>query len=736
MTVGLLTEKRSAARNFAKALGGERGTWQGEPYVITHAHGHLLELKKPVDQVDSALRDRYGSWQPRDMPWDLADIAWERELKKDAAPLLRTIAQVLGPCDEIVIATDVDPTGEGELLAWEIISELGLDKGRRVSRMIFTDEAPASIQKAFTSRVPISSMMDDDDYRKAELRSRFDWLLGLQYTRISSFLAGEPRRVVRQGRLKSAMVLLVGDQEKARAGWKKVPFFENRFRDEVGVVYSNPDEPRFPDKNQVPSVYSPSAVVRDSVTTRHQAPPRMLDLAGLSALLATRGFSPGDVLSTYQRMYEAQVVSYPRTEDKHVTSLQFAELVANARAIASAVGVDPGLLTHTAPRRSHVKDSGAHGANRPGPRVPSSLDDVRRVYGELGAAIYELVARSALAVLAEDYVYDQHKGHVADYPDFTGSVSVPRSPGWKQVLGRASLDDEDESTSTSGLGTRAEPFVHEGFPPKPAAPTMKWLVKQLEKRDVGTGATRTSTLAEVTSSKAKYPLMTERRGTLGLAETGTVSYMLLPGTYIGDLSVTEHVHADMRAVAAGTKTWDDVLAGVADLIRHDITIMTANAVTMRKELGLTQIEEKEYVSGTWARTGAQIRFSRSWSGHRFTDKECEDLLAGKEIEISAVSKRTGERFDCVGSLEADTFKGKAFVGFKANFNKPTSDPAPRKVLGVKLTEDQRDKLRAGEKVKVTGMKSRRTGGTFDAYLRLGKKDDGSPDIKFSFKEDD
>lgn len=41
MTVGILTEKPSASRNFAKALGGHKGTFNGEDYVITAARGHL-----------------------------------------------------------------------------------------------------------------------------------------------------------------------------------------------------------------------------------------------------------------------------------------------------------------------------------------------------------------------------------------------------------------------------------------------------------------------------------------------------------------------------------------------------------------------------------------------------------------------------------------------------------------------------------------------------------------------
>ena len=76
-------------------------------------------------------------------------------------------------------------------------------------------------------------------------------------------------------------------------------------------------------------------------------------------------------------------------------------------------------------------------------------------------------------------------------------------------------------------------------------------MKQLERRDVGTGATRTSTFAEVSSSKARYPLMTETRGKINLTEHGDTSYRLLPGTHIGDLTITGRVFADMKAVAKG-----------------------------------------------------------------------------------------------------------------------------------------------------------------------------------------
>ena len=735
MTVGILTEKPSAARNFAKALGGQSGTCNGESYVIAFARGHLFELKQPVDQVDPSKRAKYASWSLSELPWDVNDFAFEREKKKDTSKLLADIKKTLGSCDELAIATDSDVSGEGGLLAWEIISELGLDH-KPISRMYFTDESPASIKKAFVSRKRLTSMEDHDEYRMAWLRSRWDFL-SMQWTRIASELV-DKRAIVRQGRLKSAMIVLVGDQLKAHNEWKKVPFYEPRFRDENGVMYIDPDAQRFAHESDVDlSGLHTSSVTVDSKTMKRSGPPRMLDLAGLSALLSAKGVKAAEVLKIYQKMYESQVVSYPRTEDKHVTKEQFAELVRNAPAIARAVGIDPSLLTHTAARSTHVKDSGAHGANRPGPVVPSSLAEVENKYGKTGAMIYELLARSALAVLAEDYEYEAQKGHVTDFPAYVGSCSVPKKQGWKAVLGGASMaDDDDDANNGAGLGTIAQPFVHEGVPPRPVAPTVKWLMKQLERRDVGTGATRTSTFAEVSSSKARYPLMDETKGRISLTETGEISYRLLPGTHIGDLAITERVFSDMKAVAKGEKQADDVLAEVARLVTDDIAVMTANAQTMRKDLGMGDYVEKEYFEGTWQKTGAHVRFNRTWSGHRFTDQECMDLLAGKDIEITATSKRTGGDFTVIGSFGEYEFEGRKCIGFIPDFTKPTSAAkrgvAPKMMLGVKLTDEQREKIEAGEKVLVEGMKSKKSGKNFDAYLFLEDKPDGTRGIAFSF----
>ena len=375
--IGILTEKPSAMRNFAKALRGAKGTYNGEAYELTAARGHLYGLKSPELQVPASLTEKYKSWNLDNLPWDEKQFKWERAMTKGASATLKSIKSVLSKCDEIVIASDDDPTGEGSLLAWEIIDELGLSR-KKISRMYFVDEAPKSIQDAFKNRKSMTTSDKDPDYVKAWYRQRWDFL-SMQFTRIST-KNGNGQAVLRNGRLKSVMNLLVGQQLDAVNNYKKIPSYENRFKDENGVVYSSAEEPQYKNKDDVPNKYKPSAVVLDSKTMKRSGPSKLLDLAGLSAMLSSSGYKADQVLATYQKMYEAQIVSYPRTEDKVVTPEQFNELLPLIHKIAGVVGVDTSLLTVKTPRKTHVKKGGSHGANRPGTNVPKSLSDLSK-YG-------------------------------------------------------------------------------------------------------------------------------------------------------------------------------------------------------------------------------------------------------------------------------------------------------------------------------------------------------------------
>ncbi|MBH5144229.1 MULTISPECIES: DNA topoisomerase [Rhodococcus erythropolis group] len=749
--VGILTEKPSAAGKFAAALGGMSGTFEGTEYVIVHASGHLLELKDPAAMVPAPLSEKYKSWDLAYLPWNAADFRWEREVRRKvsgkklvtdpgAERLLGNLQETLSTCETVCNAADLDPTGEGSLLGWEIVEYLGLE-GKKLERMEFLDETPPSLRKAFLNRRPVTSIESEGDYRKADFRSKWD-MLSMQFTRAATKLSGSDI-VVRNGRLKSAMVVIVGDGLDAHQGYVKKPFYENRFRDENGVTYTDPEIDRFENRSEVPGGLEPSPVVHDGTTRKKTGPPKLIDLAALSSLLSKKGFAAKKVLETYQKMYEAEVVSYPRTEDKFISIEQFNELLPLVDKIAAVVGVDPAALSHRGPRKTHIKSGGAHGANRPGPNVPQSLADVAEKFGELGKEIYELLSKNYLTMLAPDYEYDQHRGHVAKYPSFVGSLNVPAVLGWKGVfvIEDDEPDDEDAPSGAQALGTLAKPFVHEGFPARPPHPTMGWLMKQLEKRRVGTASTLTSTYAEVTNNATGKALMIEKRGKITLSVLGELNHRILPGTRIGDLSITEKVFEQMAQIETGAAAAPDFLALVEDLVRHDLEKMKANVTRLPAELkermakaGVTRAQVENitlppalhFTHGDAVATTAK----RVFCGHRFTDSEVAALLAGQIIEITAISPKSGKPFTCKGTLEAGvTEKGYPFVGFKPQFEErpPRTDLVSgvwkdKKVqfkgrgwganehwAGKDFTEQELAKLLAGETIE------------FEAIGKTGKK---------------
>ena len=648
--IGILCEKPSAARNFAYALGGNEGIYNGEAYKIVASVGHIYEFKEPVEQVPATKKEFYEKWDLSNLPWSESDISWRRSSAPRTTDVRIRIETALRNCDEIVIATDVDPSGEGELLAWEILEELNLARGKKISRMYFMDESKNSICAAFSGRKPLSNNpMQDPDYAKALFRSKWDYM-SMQFSRAASLIAG---RKLREGRLKSAMAVLVGNQLDAVANYKKEPFYQWRFKDEHGNMFVSENEPK--SKSHLTDCpYVKSKVVVDKTVRKTTPPPKLIDLSALSAHLAgTRGIKAKDTLAIYQKMYEAQIVSYPRTEDKTITPEQFAELLPLAEEIAAVVSCDASMLTHKEPRRTHVKPQGAHGANRPGPNVPDSLEKLDIFYGSGASDIYKILAQGFLAMLCEDYEYDHQEGHLADYPEFKGSANACVSGGWKDFLG-VKVDGPEL------LGETASPFEFEGFPPAPAAPTVKWLMKQLESRDIGTGATRTSTFATVSEECSKDALLSEKKGKLTLTDAGRLSFLLLPGTNIGSLEITSKVFDQMKQIAEGKGSAATFLDEISTMVEEDIAVMKENA---SKRSGEFRAPAKK-VSGKYAPTGETIEIFSSWCEHEFTDEEIKELFAGREIEISGAKSKSGNTFSARGKLEKmKTKKGTEFWGF-------------------------------------------------------------------------
>ena len=324
----ILCEKKSAMDNFVQALGGSSGEFDGHSYQIVHAEGHLLTLSEPEEQVaDQTLAKKLKSWQPEDMPWPIDQFKWvKKPIDRRKQSIISQIKRASKNAGAIVIATDNDPSGEGELLAWEIINAIGWHG--KVLREYHDDESPKAIRRAMEKLSDVSDQAHDGDYLKAQTRQRWDFA-SMQLTRLATSAArnaGYQVRVANQGRLKSYMLALVDQRLTAIKNYVKKPFYEVKYKDENGHVFARKvpkdDEDALAklhhsDKEaakQELAIFAPSGISDVKTVKKTQAPGQLLDLAKLDAELAKKGYPSKLIETVYQELYQAGYVSYPRTE--------------------------------------------------------------------------------------------------------------------------------------------------------------------------------------------------------------------------------------------------------------------------------------------------------------------------------------------------------------------------------------------------------------------------------------
>lgn len=676
----IMAEKASAAKNFAAALGGMTGTFDGHSYQIFTGHGHLLTLKEPQELVPPEKADQYASWDLKYLPWDLNDFTWNNSkiVIKGYTDFITRFKQMTKEAKNVVIATDNDPSGEGELLAWEII-QAGKWNGP-VLREYHQDEGKKSLIAGMRNLKDVSDYSKDGDYLKADVRNRWDFA-SMQLTRIATTAVkqqGYQVRVVPQGRLKSVMISLVKQRWDAINQYQKTPYFDISFKDENNHIFLAKTDDNKTDENyrfanqlkaqQKISQFKPSGIGDVVVEHRHSAPPKLMDLAMIDAALSKKGYQSTDIQKIYQTLYEHEYLSYPRTEDTTVTPEQFNDLLPNVDQIASLVGIDTKLLTHRQPRKTHVKAQGAHGANRPGNKVPQTLNELDQVVGKDNVGncaqdMYILVAKSALSMFGEDYEYDSISANLTDYPNFRTKFQMPRELNYKLILSNQNTTEQ----SVLPLGKLARPEIKEGVNPKPSKPTKEWIYDKLSKygkHGISTGATKQNTMADITNTKNPSQLLIDKKGVLALSTVGTIAAEMGEGTFISSPKITMQLFDGMDRVGAFDLSPDRLLATVTQVVNHDLPVMQDNALKLKAKLPkLTQKLQKpksikEKVSVEWQ--GKSIKFNKKWSNHTFTEAEIESLAQDETISF----KNKGHLV--TGKLAVQTYKGKEFVGFKMN----------------------------------------------------------------------
>ena len=442
-----LCEKPSQAKDIAKVLGANRrgdGCWVGNDLCVTWCIGHLLETAPP-DAYDA----RYKRWVLEDLP--IVPQQWKMLVKPKTASQFKAVKRLLSEARELVIATDADR--EGEMIARELVEHCRY-RGP-IQRLWLSALDDASIRKALAALKPGAATFSL--YHSALGRSRADWLIGMNMSRLFTLLGRRSgyQGVLPVGRVQTPTLRLVVDRDRSIADFVPVPFWAI----EVTLSSANASftaQWRAPEDacddqgrclNPVLAQQAAEAiggaasaeVVNVSTERVREAAPLPFDLGTLQELCSKKlGLGAQETLDIAQALYETyKVITYPRSDCGYLPLSQHSEapaiLAALGRADASLAALQPYLEPQRRSRAwNDAKVSAHHGI------IPTAAAiDLGRLPSK-HKSVFSLIRARYLAQFLPNHEYDRTE---ADF-DCAGQAlrAVGKrivEPGWRRALPEA-----------------------------------------------------------------------------------------------------------------------------------------------------------------------------------------------------------------------------------------------------------------------------------------------------------
>ncbi|MFJ4373290.1 DNA topoisomerase III [Pseudomonas japonica] len=442
-----LCEKPSQAKDIAKVLGASRrgdGCWVGTGVTVTWCIGHLLETAPP-DAYDA----RYKRWVLADLP--IVPQQWKMQVKPKTASQYKAVKRLLGEATELVIATDADR--EGEMIARELVEHCRY-RGP-IRRLWLSALDDASIRKALAALKPGTETFSL--YHSALGRSRADWLIGMNMSRLFTLLGRQSgyQGVLPVGRVQTPTLRLVVDRDRSIADFVPVPFWAIDVQlDSDGTLFTAqwraPDDAcddqgrclkqELAQQAAAAMQAAGSAQVVEVKTERvREAAPLPFDLGTLQEVCSKKlGLGAQETLDIAQSLYEThKVITYPRSDCGYLPLSQHGEapaiLAALQRADPSLAPLQPHLQAQRRSRAwNDAKVSAHHGI------IPTAAAVAPERLPGKAKAVYTLIRARYLAQFLPNHEYDRTQ---ADF-DCAGQAlrAVGKQivePGWRRALPEA-----------------------------------------------------------------------------------------------------------------------------------------------------------------------------------------------------------------------------------------------------------------------------------------------------------
>jgi DNA topoisomerase-1 len=523
----VIVESPAKAKTIEKYLGSE--------YIVRASVGHIRDLPKSNKK---AIDIEGGLFTPH----------YEVVVGKDK--IVRELSDLAKTAKEVLLATD--PDREGEAIAWHIADALGLKNPKRI---VFHEITESAIKEASTHPRPIDMNLKSAQ----EARRVLDRLVGYD---LSGVIWKKVRYGLSAGRVQSPALRIIMEREREirafipETFWRLTASVTTPKKETFELSCS--EEPR--DKALVDHILKEGKarkwnVVDVKETEASRTPKAPFTTSTLQQTASTRlGMSPSRTMQIAQKLYEAGLISYMRTDSTNLSAQAQGEIIA---AIGKNFGAELAV-----PRTFKTKSKNAqeaHEAIRPtsaSKKSAGQTPEQQRLYKLIWARAVSSQMKDA--VMLRTKVVANIVGATAPIPDFQANGSRLLSPGW--LLADPDAQGEEVMLPKVVAGDILklnELNAEEKQTEPPGRYTEAGLVKELEKRDIG----RPSTYASILKTLGDRGYVTKEGKTLTPTDTGDVVSSFLEAhfaSYISD-TFTAEMEQELDDISEGKRQYAKVL---------------------------------------------------------------------------------------------------------------------------------------------------------------------------------
>ncbi|MEL6196012.1 MAG: type I DNA topoisomerase [Myxococcota bacterium] len=504
----LIVESSTKAKKISQILEDDERTWR-----VVATVGHFRRLP-PMDG------------QSFEEVVDVANDFRERFITQEGKERVTSrLKSSIAGATAVYLA--LDPDREGEAIAWHVAEAFRLKNPLRVTYTSITADA---VRQAIRDAHEID--LGTVDAQRA--RQVLDYLIGMEVSRRFWRFGAQSA-----GRVQGCALRIVATREETIDSFKSTPYwtlvatYDEGFTATVGKIAAPetadgedrvddspiPSPTRYEDRDEALGAAQrlrdacPHRVALLKRTHKQRKPPPPFTTSTLLAAGSDAGFSQNHTTEAAQALFEAGLITYPRTDSPALSD----EGIAQLRAYIETHHPD---LLPAKPQVYKAKGDAqeAHEAIRPADIALVEPPDLKPREAQLYAIIWKraLVSQCKSATLATTHVVIEP----ADGAErLVAAGTMVEDPGWYQLAGKTPADSElpkieqSQRLSLNAIDARD----HRTKPPPHF--TEKSLLAYLERRGIG----RPATYPMVFETLRKRGYVREEKKKFRLGELGRVA---------------------------------------------------------------------------------------------------------------------------------------------------------------------------------------------------------------------